>query len=292
MWIAQRRALRERPEVRSALAVVAALVLAWGLTGQIYMSRGAAGESVYLIDHFPLHPPNEIDKITGGRSVTYLGQPGQTYDPNGIHLLEFWNRSVKNVWSLDGNAPGPGPSLSPDFARADGTLRPPPRTPYALTDDGVQLVGTPILRVPGTNLRLYRLGSSWRLPALTEGVFSDGWIALDSAYSRFAGGKRGTLVLEFSRTAIGCTGGPPPGMAIVQFGPMRVNANHQPELVRTTRTFRVTVPNCKQTPVPIEVGPPPWRIQVHFKELFRPSDYGIADGRLLGAKVSYTYKPA
>jgi hypothetical protein len=193
---------------------------------------------------------------------------------------------------MDGNAPGPGPSLSPDFARADGTLRPGPPTPYALTDNGVTLAGTPIATVPDTGLRLYRLGSSWRLPALREGVFSDGWMALDSAYSRFAGARHGTLALTLSRKAIGCTGGPPAGVAIVELGPLRINANHQPELVRAQRTFRVRVDNCKQRIIPIAVGPPPWRVQVHFNELFRPSDYGIPnDGRQLGAQINYLYVP-
>jgi hypothetical protein len=292
LWLADRRGIRARLPIRAVTGVAAALVIAWGLTGQIYLSRGTADESAYMLSKFPLSPPNEIDRITGGRTVTYLGQPGQTYDPNGIHLLEFWNRSVKNVWSLDGNAPGPGPSLSPDLARADGTLRPSPPTPYVLTDDGVQLVGTPILQVAGTNLRLYRVGRSWRLSGLREGVFSDGWMALDSAYSGFVGGRHGTLVVTLSRKAIGCTGGPPPGEAIVELGPLRVNANHQPELVRATRTLHVKVENCKATLLPIKVGPPPWRVQVHFNQLFRPSDYGINDGRQLGAQVNYTYKPS
>jgi hypothetical protein len=54
----------------------------------------------------------------------------------------------------------------------------------------------------------------------------------------------------------------------------------------------VAVPNCRQVELPIAVGPPPWRVEVHFAELFRPSDYGINDGRELGAQVNYTYKPS
>jgi hypothetical protein len=270
--------------------VTALLVIAWGLTGQIYMSRGAADESRHYLAHFPLVPPNLIDQVTHGQGVTYLGQ--QIIDPNGIHLLEFWNRSIKNVWSLDGSAPGPGPSLSPDLARADGTLRPRPPTPYALTDNGVLLDGEPILVVPATNLRLYKLGRTWRLRAYQAGISNDGWMSLDSAYSRFVAAKHGTLRLTLSRTNF-CPAekAPPVGKAVVLVGTVHVNANHQPELAKSARRLVVPVPNCKQVIVPIPVGAPPWRVQVHFDELFRPSDYGYPDGRQLGAQVNYTYKP-
>ena len=48
---------------------------------------------------------------TGRRIDVYLGQ--QMSDQNGEWLLEFWNRSLKAVWSLDGTAQGPGPFLTP-----------------------------------------------------------------------------------------------------------------------------------------------------------------------------------
>jgi hypothetical protein len=165
-----------------------------------------------------------------------------------------------------------------------------PGTPYALTDNGVLLAGDPILQVPGSQLRLYRLGP-WRLRAFQDGVFVDGWMSLDSSYNRFIGSRRGTLMLTLSRKAFCPSPGPPPGDAVVEFGAIRVNENHQPELTGKLRTFHVSVPNCRQKIVPIEVGPPPWRIQVHFAQLFRPSDYGINDGRELGAQVNYVYQP-
>jgi hypothetical protein len=291
LWLADRRGVRGRAGVRAATAVVAALVIAWGLTGQIYMSRGAADESTYLLGGFPLVPPNLIDEATGGKGVTYVGQ--QIIDPNGIHLLEFWNRSIENVWSLDGSAPGPGTTVSPDLARADGTLRPAPPTPYALTDNGVLLDGEPLLQIPTTNLRLYKLGPTWRLRAYQEGISNDGWMSLDSAYSRFVGAQHGTLLLTLSRTNF-CPdrNAPPPGHAIVRVGPLHVNANHQPELSRSARTLRVDVPNCQLVVTRIPVGAPPWRVQVHFAELFRPSDFGIPDGRQLGAQVVYVYEPS
>ena len=54
--------------------------------------------------------------------MTYLGQDISTGDALGVSLMEFWNRDVKNIWSLDGSAPGPGPTLTPDLAGRDGEL--------------------------------------------------------------------------------------------------------------------------------------------------------------------------
>ena len=51
---------------------------------------------------------------TASRS-TYLGQA--IIDPNGEILTEFWNRSIKHVDSLDGTAPGPGPTSTPLLVR-------------------------------------------------------------------------------------------------------------------------------------------------------------------------------
>ena len=61
-------------------------------------------------------PWDWLDRATGGRTVVTLGQ--QITDPTGIWLIEFWNRSVQKIWSTDGSAPGPGPTLTPDLATA------------------------------------------------------------------------------------------------------------------------------------------------------------------------------
>ena len=55
--------------------------------------------------------------------MVLLGQ--SIKDPNPVNLLEFWNRSLTNVWSLDGTAPGPGATVTPNIAEADGTLTDP-----------------------------------------------------------------------------------------------------------------------------------------------------------------------
>ena len=288
-WYAGRRGVARARGVRAALGVVAALVIAWNLTGQVYIAMGANDNSKAFVAGAPLDPPNLLDKLTGGASVTYLGQ--QVVDPNGIHLLEFWNRSIKNVWTLDGTAPGPGPTVSPDLALPDGTLRPPPPTAYALTDSGIELAQKPVWRQGP--LMLYRLGPQWRLRSFQDGVSNGGWIGRQSAYSLFAGAPRGTLVVSAGRTGF-CpqTKGPPPARVTIRFGPVVVNANHQPALGRDVRTYHLVVPNCEQREQRIPVGPPPWRTEVAVDGLFRPSEFGGSDARELGVQVGYGFEPA
>ena len=38
--------------------------------------------------------------------------------------LEFWNRTVQHVWSIDGTAPGPGPTVVPEVVALDGRMEP------------------------------------------------------------------------------------------------------------------------------------------------------------------------
>ena len=75
------------------------------LTGEISASNGTNNFSQMLLGNFP-SPPNWLDKATGGsrRSTS----ASSITDPQGIWLMEFWNRSLKYVWSLDATAPGPG----------------------------------------------------------------------------------------------------------------------------------------------------------------------------------------
>ena len=65
------------------------------------------------VPHRPAGSLNWVDRHVHGQPVTYLGQ--EIKDPNGLWLTEFWNRSLKHVDSLDGSAPGPGPTYAPNL---------------------------------------------------------------------------------------------------------------------------------------------------------------------------------
>ena len=109
---------------------------------------------------------------------------------------------------LDGTAPGPGPTLTPDLAQADGKLKPDPKGfDYVVVDPGInpvgQLVGRPKIYVRTdyhkddygfvdrtlvfnpAHWRLYRIAHPLRLQSAPVGIFSDGWIGNFSGYSQF-----------------------------------------------------------------------------------------------------------
>ena len=73
--------------------------------------------------------------------MTFLGQ--SVKDPNPVWLLEFWNRSLTKVWSLDGTAPGPGATATPDLKSPDGMLTN-PDTGFVLVTPGVDIAGRPL----------------------------------------------------------------------------------------------------------------------------------------------------
>ena len=88
--------LRPRSVGFAAVAASAAVVVvAWGLTGQVY---AAAGERHFseLFDSGLPHPYAWVDEATGGESVVVIGQ--QITDPTNIQLTEFFNPSVRKMW--------------------------------------------------------------------------------------------------------------------------------------------------------------------------------------------------
>ena len=130
-----------RTAVRAVLGVTAALVLAWTLTGEISAAKYSNDSGDLITRNYP-KPLTWLDDITGGEPVVYLGQNINAGAALGIWLTEFWNRSLKHVWSLDGTAPGPGPVLTPDLVATDGRLAPDPGARYVLAERGVDVDGS------------------------------------------------------------------------------------------------------------------------------------------------------
>ena len=135
-------------------------------------------------------PLNWVDQtVPHGADVYYLGQ--QIADPNGVELLEFWNRSIHHVWSTDASAPGPGPSVTPDVKTTGGLLFPRKDVRYLVTDYGLILRGkvlavkyhTGAAVLPWT---LYRVTPPLRLQQSLEGLYADGWGAPLTAYNQYS----------------------------------------------------------------------------------------------------------
>ena len=112
--------LRSRPRLSLAIGASAGvLVLAWTMTAQLAAASASNSFSRTFLRNLPA-PPDWVDRETGGEPTLYLGQ--NVADANGLWLHEFWNRSIKQVWSLDGTAPGPGPVVTPNLTSRYGTL--------------------------------------------------------------------------------------------------------------------------------------------------------------------------
>ena len=124
--------LRGRRVAMLLTAIVAAATLAWTGAAEVYAARGEQLFSEQLYSTLA-KPPNWLDRQTQGQSVVFLGQ--SIKDANPINLLEFWNRSLTKIWAIDGTAPGPGATATPDIETPDGRLTD-PHTDYALDDTG------------------------------------------------------------------------------------------------------------------------------------------------------------
>jgi hypothetical protein len=269
---------------RGMLWALAPVVVAWSLTGEIYSAIGFRDGASRFVANLP-KPLNWVDDATGGRPVVYFGQ--QITDPDGIWLTEFWNRSIRKVWSTDGTAPGPGPIVSPDLVKTDGTTWPSPDVPYALADNGVVLAGNPVASRGG--LRLYRIDGPLRLGEAASFVYPDGWMGEYARWGRFFGTEPGTAVVSLSRLGF-CANGPI-GHALVRVADLVIGEDRHEAPGRIRARRRVLVPNCKSTVVRLPSGRPPFVVDVRITPTFRLSDYGISDSRVVTAVVGFSFQP-
>ena len=169
------RLLRRGSTGYAAVAGLAAVaVVAWGLTGQVYAAEGERRLSEQVDGNLPA-AYDWVEEATGGDSVVVLGQ--QIKDATGIWLTEFFNPSVRKVWSLDGSAVNVGgPILTPDLEQVDGTLTPVPETEYVLAVNGVTLQAPVVAQ--RENAVLYRIdGGPVQLQDALVGRQTDGWMA-------------------------------------------------------------------------------------------------------------------
>jgi hypothetical protein len=285
------RLLERRPRLHAgALAATALLVLAWNVTGQSAASAGIRNNANLFLASFP-EPLDWLDRATGGEPAFFLGQ--RVVDKNGVHLLEFWNRSLKEVWALDTTAPGPGPTQSPDLASIDGRLYPDPGYRWVVASAELQLVGDEALAVGGW--RLWRLRPPLRLEHAVTGRDPDGWMSTESTYSQFStpGGHAGRIVLNATRRG-GWGGTDVPATVTVQVGTLVIGADKQPALGRITATERCRIHSNTDCPFTIETPPPPFRVRVTIDRTFVPAelDPRLSDRRQLGAKIGYGFEAA
>jgi hypothetical protein len=258
------------------------LLLGWMLAGEISMTHGID----QVANQYRRHLPAQLDWVDAsvhGQPVTYLGQA--IIDPNGEQLTEFWNRSIKHVTSLDGTAPGPGPTSTPTLVNASGLLSSDSGDPYVLADTGVAL-DAPVVKRMGS-MTLYRRPGPWHLLDAVQQVYSDSWCPNWCSYTYFKPNQRGTLVVDLGRE--GYDGSAPPGHATISVGSVRIAANDSPVLGHVDRKLRLDVANGSSNTIRIPVARTPVRIEVSIPNTIPPS---AQDPRHLGAQVGFRFEPS
>jgi hypothetical protein len=294
------RFLTRRPgRIRAVTATAAVLVLAWGLAGQISAANYSNDASQALIRNYP-RPLTWLDEMTHGRPTLYLGQHLNSGTDLGVWLTEFWNRSLRYVWSVDGSAPGPGPTQTPN-THADGRLYPVPPggVDYVLAEPGIELDGTVVGRPPQTGRWfLYRVKKPLRYAYNETGIYADGQTGCDrapcpiaeSAYNRFStpGQKPGYAVVDVSRlSACGAPIGP--AGVRVTIGKLVEGRDKQPHIGRVTGVQHWTLRIGSARRFVLRTPRPPFRVEVRIAPTYAPLHFGGSDQRQLGGQVGFGF---
>jgi len=210
----------------------------------------------------------------------------------GFYLLEPLNRSLKQVTSVDATAPGPGPVLTPDLVKRDGTLSDDPGLEYVVVDNGVEIVGEKVGR-PRGSLQLFRAEAPLRVRYANRGVFSDGWMGAHASYSHFSDprGSEGFAKIALSRTA--WCGENIPGNVVVRVGPVVIGKDKQPALGRPAQTARTLINACESLEPLLISARTPFHIDVRITPTFSPAklDPNENEVRDLGAQVVFDFVP-
>ncbi len=276
----------------------AGVVLLWNATGEIGFATASNRTSDGALSNIRANP-TWLDRATGGAPTLFLGQ--QMYpDQTSEWLLEFWNRSLKAVWSLDGTAQGPGPTLTPDMRATDGVLYErnavKPDFPYVVTDRGIDVAGRIVARHAHragggfSTWRLYRVSQPLRLSGASTGLYSDGWSGeAPAVYTRYytRGGGAGKLRVSASWER---WGGPNKARVVVRMGELRIGEDKQPHLGRVTAVRTCTLTAHKTCTWTIPTPGPKFRVESTVTPGFRPHELsGSSDNRLLGAVFDYRF---
>ena len=289
------RVLRGR--TAPVLATVGVLVLGWSIAGQMSAASASNTFSEELSDDID-KPFDWVDRATGGAPALYLGQ--RLTDFNGLWQMEFWNRSIKHVWSTDGSAPGPGPTLTPDLIDATTGAITPGEVEYVVADPGIDLVGELVERhahfAAGTKTywTLFKVEPPLRLQNSTRGVSQDGWAERRSDYSQFTtpNNESGYAVVRVHRSAWG--GKDVPARVTIRVGALRRGRDKQPALGRVTDRCAFTINRLEDRTFLLRTPPPPFHVDVRISRTFVPSelDPRYSDTRRLGAQLEYSFSPA
>jgi len=237
------------------------------------------------------------ERLGSGADAAYLfgGNIDPAHESLVLWELKFWNRTIRQVYSIGGAATGlPGGTavLGPN-----GELSSIPpgvtATRFLVADSAVSLGGRRIAH--GNEAALYAASRPPRIIAATRGIYGDGWTGGDAGYARYStpGGSPGRLAVSVSRAA---WTGPDdkPGHVEIAIGPAVPSPSiGAGQLRRVTARRRWTVHALTQRTFVLPAPRPPFAVSIKIDPTFSPADYpGWADTRQLGAQVAFTFTPS
>jgi hypothetical protein len=232
-----------------------------------------------------------IDDAAGnGVQAPYLYDAGKVpgYDDMILWQTEFWNGDLGTVVRLGPQARDPLVEQVGSVDPVTGRITAPgvgsPR--FAVTSSGLTLAGKPL--ETKSLLTLYRVARPLRLASAVDGVYGDGWMGANAAYSQYAGGP-GRVAVTLSREAWG--GKDVPGEVTVRVGPAVANDAGGASIGRVTAQRTLTLRRLQRRALVLPTPRAPYRVEVSVAPTFSPSTFGSADTRDLGAQVTFRPLP-
>jgi hypothetical protein len=284
--------------IAATVALVAAgAVLFWNAYGEISFARSSHKVASAQLDKMP-RPLDWVDRaVPGGTKVYYLGQSIDA--PDDVLQLEFWNRSVQHVWSTDGTAPGPGPTLTPDLVSPDGQLEPGSGVEYIVADSGLSPVGRVVERkihTGGRGVRTWTLvliRPPLRLRQSIEGIYPDGWGKPQTALNQFSLAEQGPSIVKVHvfRTEAARRYPATVRVTLGTLVPAGATGGRHPSLATIIATRTLHVRNELDHEFVFQAPPAPFRVETSVTPFPHDRDPRIGDPRDLGANVVYTVTP-
>jgi len=272
------------------LAAAGALVLAWNAYGEISFARSSHRFGKSLLDTMP-RPLDWIDRsVPHGAQVYYVGQ--SLDDASDVLQLEFWNRRLEHVWTIDDTAPGPGPTVVPQVIAPDGRLEPAADVDYLVADYGVSPVGRVIARKVHYGGRgakawtLVRVTPPLRVRQTLEGVFHDGWGKPQTALNQYSipGNAPSVVKVDVYRAGAARLY---PATVRVRIGTLSISSG-RPVIGKVLHTRTLHVPNHLKHTFVFGAPPPPFRVETSVTPFPHERDPSIGDPRDLGASIDYS----
>jgi hypothetical protein len=237
-----------------------------------------------------LDNPTWVDDRAGGREVGVLyGHSSDTFqEAVALWETEFWNRRLTRVYTFGIAEPVGLAETAVTVDPVSGRLRAPAAdalvqrelagTRDIFTDTGTDLVGGP-LAIRG-QFALYELRPPPRIASLVSGVYADGWMSADAAYTRYASPLHGLRTVDVTLSRRTWTGKDVPGGVRIELvrGPRVIAARRWVIHAGHERRFSFAAPRA------------PFQVRVHIEPTFSPAQFGEADTRQLGARVQFAVK--